>query len=94
MVIITLGSKGVFHGLSNTLLDTEKVDAVDTTAAGDTFVGAYAACLAQEKLPSTEEAVEKAIRFAMRAAAVSVTRRGAQASIPRLEEMPPAAKEA
>lgn len=56
------------------------MNAVDSTAAGDTFNGTLAVALANGK-PLFE-----AIRFAMAAAAISVTRIGAQPSIPRLEE--------
>ncbi len=83
IVIITLGSKGVY------LLDSEfkglipgyKVKAVDTTAAGDVFNGALATALSGKK------AVREAIDFAQRAAAISVTRMGAQPSAPNLEEI-------
>ena len=54
---------------------------LDTTAAGDTFVGGFAAALAQGK-PEDE-----AIAFGQRAAALSVTRAGAQPSIPHLNEL-------
>ncbi len=55
--------------------------AVDTTAAGDTFIGGFAAQLA------LGESVDAAIRFAQRAAALSVTRAGAQPSIPTRAEV-------
>ena len=58
-----------------------QVKAVDTTAAGDTFIGALAAQLAQGA------AIDPAIRFAQQAAALSVTRAGAQPSIPRRAEI-------
>jgi ribokinase len=58
-----------------------RVDAVDTTAAGDVFNGALAvAC--SEGAPLLE-----ACRFAVRAAALSVTRRGAQPSMPSRSEL-------
>ncbi|HDR9716273.1 TPA: ribokinase, partial [Burkholderia aenigmatica] len=57
------------------------VQAVDTTAAGDTFIGGFAAQLA------ASADVDTAIRFAQRAAALSVTRAGAQPSIPTLAEL-------
>jgi ribokinase len=58
-----------------------EVDAVDTTAAGDAFNGAFAVALAEGR-PVREAAV-----FANAAAAISVTRRGAQASMPSREEV-------
>ncbi|WP_254593978.1 PfkB family carbohydrate kinase, partial [Burkholderia dolosa] len=57
------------------------VRAVDTTAAGDTFIGGFAAQLA------AGAELDAAIRFAQRAAALSVTRAGAQPSIPTLAEL-------
>ncbi|MDR3096627.1 MAG: ribokinase [Paraburkholderia sp.] len=58
-----------------------KVTALDTTAAGDTFIGALAARLAAGEAPA------QAIQFALRAASISVTRAGAQPSIPTLKDM-------
>ncbi|MCG5073685.1 ribokinase [Paraburkholderia tagetis] len=58
-----------------------KVAALDTTAAGDTFIGALAARLAAGEAPA------QAIQFALRAASISVTRTGAQPSIPTLKDM-------
>jgi ribokinase len=77
-VIITLGSRGAYladvHG--EQVVPGFKVKAVDTTAAGDVFNGALAVALAEgNRLPT-------AVRFANAAAALSVTRRGAQPSAP------------
>jgi ribokinase len=83
-VLVTLGARGVYAALERapgTLYDAPKVQAVDTTAAGDTFIGGFAAQLAQG------ESVDAAIRFAQRAAALSVTREGAQPSIPTRAEV-------
>jgi ribokinase len=83
-VIVTLGSQGVFALLDDgtaTLFQTKKVDAIDTTAAGDTFVGGFAAELARGS------AVPDAIAFGQRAAAIAVTREGAQPSIPHRHEI-------
>jgi ribokinase len=82
-VIITLGSQGsyVSSNAFTGLVPTSKVDAVDTTAAGDTFNGALAVGLVNGK------AIEEAVAFANKAATVSVTRIGAQASCPTLEEL-------
>ncbi|MCC8405499.1 ribokinase [Paraburkholderia sp. MMS20-SJTN17] len=83
-VLVTLGARGVhaaLEGAAATLYDPPHVEAVDTTAAGDTFIGGFAAQLAQGA------GVEAAIRFAQRAAALSVTRAGAQPSIPTSAEV-------
>lgn len=77
-VIITLGSRGAYfqNELLNFTVSAPIVKALDTTAAGDTFNGALAVALT-EKMDW-----EKAIKFAVEAASISVTRQGAQASIP------------
>jgi ribokinase len=93
-VLITLGAQGVCALLGDVTPDgsgtpatahwpAPQVAAVDTTAAGDTFIGALAARLAAGEAPA------QAIQFALRAASISVTREGAQPSIPTLEEMQP-----
>lgn len=82
-VMITLGSEGVWlseQGQGQQIKGF-KVDAIDTTAAGDTFNGALLTGL-QNDLALTD-----AIRFAHAAAAISVTRFGAQTSIPTLAEV-------
>ncbi|MFP4199458.1 MAG: ribokinase [Halanaerobium sp.] len=82
-IIVTEGEKGInFYSQNKELhLETLKVKAVDTTAAGDVFAGAFAASLI------AENNLEKALKFAVRAAAYSVTRRGAQSSIPDKNEL-------
>lgn len=82
-VIVTLGAQGLMfaNGTSFEHFSAPRVKAVDTTAAGDTFVGGFAAALANGK-----NEVE-AIRFGQVAAALSVTRAGAQPSIPALLEV-------
>lgn len=83
-VLITLGAQGVHVALENgesAHYAAPKVKAVDTTAAGDTFIGGFAAQLA------AGAPVDEAIRFAQRAAALSVTREGAQPSIPHRAEV-------
>ncbi|YCH20280.1 ribokinase [Pseudomonas sp. D1-3] len=83
-VLITLGSQGVFYADSerHLHLPVEPVVAVDTTAAGDTFVGGFAAGLAEGR------PLESAIRLGQQAAALAVTRPGAQPSIPHRHELP------
>ncbi|OOG11334.1 ribokinase [Pseudomonas sp. C9] len=82
-VIITLGAQGSLFADGSRLehFPAPKVKAVDTTAAGDTFVGGFAAALAA----GSSEA--EAIRFGQVAAALSVTRAGAQPSIPTLSDV-------
>jgi len=82
-VIITLGSKGAFvdHGGQQYMVSGFKVDAMDTTAAGDTFNGALAVAISQKK------DMRDAVRFANAAAALSVTKLGAQPSVPSLKEI-------
>jgi ribokinase len=82
-VIITMGASGAFVYTKEYkgMVPTEKVKAIDTTAAGDTFNGALAVALAQGNT------MENAVKFALKAATLSVQRMGAQSSIPRLEEL-------
>ncbi len=82
-VIVTMGENGalISEPERSQIIKSFKVEAVDTTAAGDTFNGALAVALA-EKQPLPE-----AVRFAQAAAALSVTRSGAQESTPRREEI-------
>jgi len=76
--IITLGSKGAayFNGHENKLIDAYKVDAIDTTAAGDTFAGALSAYMLEG------HAIDEAMAFASAAAALATCKYGAQTSIP------------
>ena len=82
-VVITMGAKGayVFDGVDGVMVPAFKVEAVDTTAAGDVFNGALAVALTEEL------ELEEAVRFASKAASISVTRMGAQASAPRRKEL-------
>ncbi|EJM75715.1 ribokinase [Pseudomonas sp. GM49] len=82
-VIITLGAQGSLFadGQRFEHFPAPVVKAVDTTAAGDTFVGGFAAALA-----AGQDEVQ-AIRFGQVAAALSVTRAGAQPSIPVLSDV-------
>ena len=82
-VIITMGSKGAYVDTNEFqgFIESVKVKAVDTTAAGDVFNGALVVALAEGK--SWKESVQ----FACRAAAVSVTKMGAQSSAPTRKEL-------
>lgn len=81
--MITLGAKGVYVSQQGEgkIVPGFRVEATDTTAAGDTFNGAFVTGL-MESMP-----LESAIKFAHAAAAISVTRFGAQTSIPTREEV-------
>lgn len=87
-VIITLGKRGVVvltegdrAGDGGKHYLPAEVEAIDTTAAGDTFVGGFCAALAAKR------PLDEAVRFGQAAAALSVTRAGAQTSIPYLHEI-------
>lgn len=82
-VIITLGSRGSLVCTADgcTLVEACRVEAVDTTAAGDVFNGALCVAL------SEGHTLVEAARFASRASAISVTRMGAQSSIPYRAEL-------
>jgi ribokinase len=83
-VILKLGSRGVFlsgKDVPPTRVAPYSVNAIDTTAAGDAFNGGFAYALTHA-IPPIEAA-----RFACAVAAISVTRAGAQPSMPRLAEV-------
>lgn len=82
-IIITLGSEGAYLLTENFsgLIPATKVKAIDTTGAGDVFNGALAAALTNGK------DWESSVRFASDAAAISVTKIGAQDSAPNLQEV-------
>jgi ribokinase len=82
-VIITLGSRGVWVSVNGEgrRVPGFKVKAIDTIAAGDTFNGALVTALLEGK------SMDDAIRFAHAAAAIAVTRKGAQPSVPWRKEI-------
>jgi ribokinase len=83
IVVITLGSQGALIKEYKEYLFVEafKVDALDTTAAGDTFCGAVCVGLSEGRT------ILDSVKLAARAAAITVTRMGAQASIPYRSEL-------
>ena len=77
-VIVTMGSKGsmVYHEEKATFVPSRKVNAVDTTAAGDTYCGGLCVALSEGK------DIIAAAEFATASSALTVQKRGAQDSIP------------
>ena len=82
-VVVTLGEQGAFWsvGGASGLVSACPVTAVDTVAAGDTFNGAFVVALTEGRT------AEEAVRFAVKAASISVTRPGAQSSVPHRSEV-------
>lgn len=82
-LIMTVGEEGVVYSDGEKIIKVKgyKVDVVDTTGAGDTFNGALAVSLIQNKK------LNEAIKFANASAALSVTKFGAQNGMPNLEEV-------
>ncbi len=82
-VVITMGGSGayLYENGKGVIVPARMVDAIDTTAAGDVYNGALCAALAEGK------SLEQALAFATKASAISVTRAGAQPSVPSREEV-------
>ena len=82
-VIITLGERGCAYNSGDEIIfkSALKTNVVDTTSAGDTFVGALISKLSQN------ETLENAITFATKASAITVSREGASKSIPYANEI-------
>ncbi len=83
VVIVTLGAKGAYVDSDDFtgLIPGNKVETLDTTAAGDVFCGSLATALC------SDSGMEDAIKFANAAAAIAVTRLGAQPSVPSKKEI-------
>lgn len=82
-IVMTVGDKGSYYAYKDKRVhqDIFKVDVVDTTAAGDTFLGYFMA----SKL--MDYPIEKCLEIASKASSVTVTRKGAMQAIPRKEEI-------
>ncbi|WIF95451.1 ribokinase [Caminicella sporogenes] len=82
-IIVTLGREGAvyFSNEKHIKFNAYKVTAVDTTAAGDSFIAGLTVKLSKDK------DICEAIEFATKVAAITVTRKGAQSSLPTLEEV-------
>lgn len=94
-VVMTLGGRGAYYLQAAAegkkrradLVPAEKVNVVDTTGAGDTWVGQYAAEVVAAARSGSEFDIDAAVRRAGRAAAKAVQVRGAQDSIPWMDEL-------
>lgn len=86
-IIITLGSRGavVIEGEKAEIVDAFKVNAVDTTAAGDSFIGGLSSKLKIDEL--NFENIIEAVRFGNKVSSITVQRKGAQPSIATLKEV-------
>ncbi|MGG7165492.1 ribokinase [Clostridium ihumii] len=82
-LIITNGDKGVWYCENNEVINIKapKVEVVDTTGAGDTFIGTFASAIA--KSVSLNEAIE----FGVKCSSISVTKLGAQGGMPYLKDI-------
>lgn len=83
-ILITLGEQGTYYATENefNIVPSYKVKAIDTTAAGDTFIGAFVSQLNKDL-----SNLEQAIQFANQASSLTVQRQGAQAAIPTRDEV-------
>lgn len=82
-VLLTRGSKGVIYSYKDVMIEQPayKVEAVDTTAAGDTFIGYFISGLVRQ-LEMTE-----ILKLASKASSITVTHKGSSSSIPTLDEV-------
>lgn len=82
-IIVTLGSKGALYVTEDDFefFNAYKVNAVDTTAAGDSFIGGFTSALIKGL------SISEAVDFGQRTAALAVQKLGAQSSLPTLEEV-------
>ena len=83
VLIVTMGERGalLFNQGKTMLIPARQVKAVDTTAAGDAFIGGFASALVKG------QALEDAVRFGCAAGSLAVTRFGAQTSLPTIQEV-------
>jgi ribokinase len=82
-VIVTLGSKGalIVTPKQVTHVDTYEVNVVDTTAAGDAFIGGFSTALLQDR------SLEESVRYGCACGALATTKFGAQPSLPTKEDV-------
>ncbi len=83
-VLVTLGENGAIYLNSDGKIcevDAYEVKAIDTTAAGDSFIGGLLTCLSNKKT------IEEALEYAMKVGALTVSKQGAQSSLPQMDEV-------
>jgi ribokinase len=82
-ILLTLGANGsVYYDIDNFIkVPTYKIKVVDTTAAGDTYIGSFIASRINKKN------ILESMKFATAAASLAITKKGAQISIPSYEEV-------
>jgi ribokinase len=83
MILVTLGSRGAELHMGNNIFKQSSFvnKAIDTTGAGDTFLGSFIACY------DNGHNVEKALEYAAAASSIQITRIGAAKAIPTFEEV-------
>jgi ribokinase len=89
-LVVTLGGRGAYYACANGkhgLVPALEVDVVDTTAAGDTFIGMYSVLAVEASSRSGEFDIAAAVRESIVAASRTVSRKGAQVSIPWKDEL-------
>ena len=87
---MTIGGRGAYYTCQNGqrgLVPALKVEVVDTTAAGDTFIGMYSILAVEAASRSEKFDIETAVRKAIVASSKTVSRMGAQVSIPWNDEL-------
>lgn len=82
-IIVTLGSKGVLYidNKKNEFFNAYNVNVVDTTAAGDSFIGGFLTSYVEDR------DIKKAINMGQKTAALAIQKVGAQSSLPNREEV-------
>ncbi|KAM0705812.1 hypothetical protein Q7P35_007172 [Cladosporium inversicolor] len=89
-IVVTLGARGAYFACQNGqsgFVPALKVDVVDTTAAGDTFIGMYSVLVVEAASRSETFDIEAAVRSSIVASSITVSKSGAQVSIPWKDDL-------
>jgi ribokinase len=89
-IVVTLGARGAYYACQNGqsgFVPAMKVEVVDTTAAGDTFIGNYSVLVVEAASRSETFDIEAAVRSSIVASSITVSKSGAQVSIPWKDEL-------